>query len=49
MIIRQTYLDKINNGFETVPIIVLIGARQVGKTSLMKVYSFDGKSLLLNG
>jgi uncharacterized protein len=49
MIIRPFYLDKTKNGFEVVPIVILIGARQVGKTSLMKMYEFDGSKLFLNG
>ena len=49
MIIRQKYLDQIERGFTSVPVIVLIGARQVGKTSLMKMFQFDGAMLFLNG
>lgn len=49
MIERKFYLDKINSGFKVVPIVLLIGARQVGKTSLMKMLKFDGSSLFLNG
>ena len=46
---REFYLQKIENGFRQVPIVVLIGARQVGKTSLMKIFSEAQKSLFLNG
>lgn len=49
MLKREFYLRKIENGFRQVPIVVLIGARQVGKTSLMKKFSEDKKSLFLNG
>ncbi len=49
MIKRDYYLDRIINGYETVPIVILIGARQVGKTSLMKMFEFNGKRLFLNG
>ena len=46
---REFYLKKIETGFKQVPIVVLIGARQVGKTSLMKTFSEDKKSLFING
>jgi predicted AAA+ superfamily ATPase len=46
---RKFYLSKIENGFKQVPIVVLIGARQVGKTSLMKVFNEGKKSVFLNG
>ena len=49
MIRRDTYLSQINYGFEAVPIVLLIGARQVGKTSLMEMYDFEGSKLFLNG
>ena len=49
MILRTKYLDKIKAGFALQPIVVLIGARQVGKTSLMKIFQIEGKSLFLNG
>ena len=49
MLKREYYLNKIENGFKQVPIIVLIGARQVGKTSLMKIYNKEAKALFLNG
>lgn len=35
MIARKSYLDRIETAFRLVPIVVLIGARQVGKTSIM--------------
>jgi len=46
---RTTYLSKIEGAFLTVPIVVLIGARQVGKTSLMQSVDIQQKSLFLNG
>jgi predicted AAA+ superfamily ATPase len=49
MLRRETYLRKIEHGFAQVPIVVLIGARQVGKTSLMSLYSEGKKCVLLNG
>jgi predicted AAA+ superfamily ATPase len=49
MIKREIYLKKIENGYKHVPIIVLIGARQVGKTSLMNSFISGKKSLSLNG
>jgi len=49
MIPRVQYLDRIRAGFKLQPIVVLIGARQVGKTSLMKMFQIDEKNLFLNG
>ncbi len=49
MVERKFYLDKISSGFTAVPIVLLIGARQVGKTSLMKMFKYEGSSLFLNG
>jgi predicted AAA+ superfamily ATPase len=49
MIKRTAYLSKIENAFQTVPIVVLIGARQVGKTSIMQSLNFPNKMLFLNG
>jgi uncharacterized protein len=49
MIERKFYLDKISSGFTVVPIVLLIGARQVGKTSLMRMFKYEGSSLFLNG
>jgi len=46
---RTNYLSKIENAFETVPIVVLIGARQVGKTSIMKSIEFSKQTIFLNG
>lgn len=49
MIKREYYLSKIDFGFEAVPVVILIGTRQVGKTSLMNMYEFEGDKLFLNG
>jgi predicted AAA+ superfamily ATPase len=49
MLKRERYLGKIEHGFAQVPIVVLIGARQVGKTSLMSIYSEGKKCVSLNG
>jgi len=51
MIARTDYTDRIAAAFEYVPIVVLIGARQVGKTSLMRLFDKSGYrcSLELNG
>jgi predicted AAA+ superfamily ATPase len=46
---RKNYLSKIENAFQTVPIVILIGARQVGKTSIMQSVEFPQKKLFLNG
>lgn len=49
MIVRKSYQDKIERGFKHVPIVVLIGARQVGKTSLMKNFATGKTAVWLNG
>jgi len=51
MIRREKYEKKITEAFKLLPIAVLIGARQVGKTSIMKMYPIDGfrNTLFLNG
>ena len=49
MIKREWYIDKINRGFKHLPIVVLIGARQVGKTSIMRQFEAGKKSVFLNG
>ena len=51
MITRKRYLDKIETAFRLVPIVVLIGARQVGKTSIMKSFPIKDfrNTLFLNG
>ena len=51
LIPRDSYLTQINNGLKYVPIIVLIGARQVGKSSILKMLTskesiiFDGQDI----
>jgi predicted AAA+ superfamily ATPase len=51
MIRREKYEKKITEAFKWLPIAVLIGARQVGKTSIMKMYPTDDfrNTLFLNG
>lgn len=51
MIPRDNYQNRIETAFKSLPIVVLIGARQVGKTSIMKMYPTDGfkNTLFLNG
>ncbi len=49
LIIRKSYHEKIDNAYRYTPIVVLIGARQVGKTSIMKSYTASKSSLFLNG
>jgi len=46
---RTSYIAKIEKAFQTVPIVVLIGARQVGKTSIMQSIDFQKKIVFLNG
>lgn len=51
MVERNGYKDKIRQAFRLVPMVVLIGARQVGKTSIMKAYPKEEfrNTLFLNG
>jgi uncharacterized protein len=49
MIPRNSYNEKITRSFQTVPIVILIGARQVGKTTIAENYPAEGKKLLLSG
>lgn len=51
MIERRDYIERVTNAFKLLPIVVLIGARQVGKTSIMNMYPKDAyrNILLLNG
>jgi predicted AAA+ superfamily ATPase len=48
---REFYPDRIADSFKVVPIVVLIGARQVGKTSLMRDFneSLQNTGIVLNG
>jgi predicted AAA+ superfamily ATPase len=49
MIYRKDYVEQIERAFQAVPIVTLIGARQVGKTSIMQMYQYPGRTLTLNG
>ena len=51
MIERKNYENKITEAFKFLPIAVLIGARQVGKTSIMRMYPTTAfrNTLFLNG
>lgn len=51
MIKREKYEKKITEAFRFLPIVVLIGARQVGKTSIMQMYPTERyrNTLFLNG
>lgn len=51
MIRREKYEKEITEAFRFLPIAVLIGARQVGKTSIMKMYPTERyrDTLFLNG
>lgn len=47
--LRERYLERIESGLKVVPIVMLIGARQVGKTTLMQSFRYQGSTLFLNG
>lgn len=49
MIVRDIYDKKIEEAFKVLPVVVLIGARQVGKTTLMNGYKYNKQTLFLNG
>ena len=49
LIPRYDYLKKIAKSLEKVPITVLIGARQVGKTSLINILDFNGSKVQVDG
>ena len=51
MIPRDIYQKRIVTAFKNLPIVVLIGARQVGKTTIMKMYPTESyrATLFLNG
>ncbi len=49
MITRDNYFLEIESAFKSLSIVVLIGARQVGKTTIMQNYKYDNKTLKLNG
>ena len=48
LIERKYYIDKIRKGFTYNSIVVLTGARQVGKTTLMQMYKVSGKTLFMH-
>jgi uncharacterized protein len=47
--LRTGYFDRVQEAFESLPIVVLIGARQVGKTTMMKNFPLSGATLFLDG
>ena len=49
MIVRTKYLNMIADGLRDVPVVVLVGTRGVGKTTLMGMFETKGKRLTLNG
>ena len=51
MVVRKIYEERIASAFQMLPIVVLIGARQVGKTSIMQMYPKEefASTLFLNG
>lgn len=49
MIERLSYTEKIQKGFKSNPLVILIGVRQVGKTTLMEMYVKDKSHRWLNG
>jgi len=46
--LRENYIKQIHNALQLLPIVVLIGARQVGKTSIMKSLPLYGKTVFLD-
>lgn len=46
---RSSYSDKIYKAFQSLPIVVLIGSRQVGKTTIMENLALNGKKIILTG
>jgi uncharacterized protein len=46
---RNFYIEKINKALISVPLIVLTGARQVGKTTIMNMLDLKGVKIHLNG
>ena len=48
LIKREYYLKKIDSALKNVSIVILVGARQVGKTSLMEMLDYT-PCLFLNG
>jgi predicted AAA+ superfamily ATPase len=46
---REDYIRKIEAGFRSNPLVILTGARQVGKTTLLEMFMEGRKCLWLNG
>ena len=46
---REQYLKAIEKAITKIPIVILIGCRQVGKTTLLKTYRTNKNILFLNG
>ncbi len=46
---RHHYYNLIHRAFKSLPIVALLGARQVGKTTIMKNIPLEGKTVFLNG
>ena len=46
---RNFYINKIHKAFQSLPIVVLIGLRQVGKTTIMQNIELNDDRLFLNG
>lgn len=46
---RQKYYNKVKNSLEKMPITVLIGARQIGKSSILNSLVLQKKSIYLDG
>ena len=46
---RPYYLERIHSAWKSLPLVVLNGARQVGKTTLMRSIGFGGDQVFLNG
>jgi len=47
--LRNFYIQKIEKAFNILSIVILIGARQVGKTTIMKSLKLSSNKLFLNG
>ena len=47
--LRQSYINRIEKALNVLPIVVLIGARQVGKTTLLQSLEIPEKNIFLNG
>jgi len=47
--LRKSYIDKICKAVQSVPIVILTGSRQVGKTTLMKNLPLKKQLLYLDG